>query len=212
MRFLPALLLTALAARGADEFLPPAERDAFLKKTAAAMQAVKSFRASFVQEKKLKVFQDTVRSEGVIVFERPDRVRWELTKPFRSLLIVNGAEVGKFRWVDGKREALKLGRAEDAVRIAMERIRDWFRGEFDQKEYEIDVAAKPEARIVLRPRGKALRKTITALEFYPTKKLNAMQRVVIREAAGDVTTMRFADHKPGYQPPKGTFSTTDPAE
>jgi outer membrane lipoprotein-sorting protein len=212
MRVLPALLLLGLAARGADRFLPPAERDAFLARTAKAMGAVRSFRASFLQEKKLKVFQDTVKSEGRIVFERPDRVRWELTKPFRSLLVVNGAEVAKFRWTGGKREALKLGRAEDAVRITMERMRDWFKGEFNSKDYEIDVATSPEVRIVLRPRGKALKKTLLALEFFPNKKLDAMLRVVIREKSGDVTTMRFTDHRPGYKPPKGAFSTTDPTE
>ena len=127
------------------------------KRLAAAMKTVRSFRADFEQEKKLKVFKKPVRSSGVLLFERPDRMRWETRTPFRSLLVVNGAKVAKFEWVDGKRRALKLGRGADALLVAVRRLRAWFSGEFDEKTFSVEVKEKPAIRLILRPKEKALR-------------------------------------------------------
>lgn len=185
------------------------QKSDFLARLNKAMDDVKAFRATFVQEKRLKVFAETVKSEGVIVFQRPDKLRWEITKPFRSILVVSGDSVAKFEWVDGKRRKLELGRAADAILVAMRRIRDWFTAKFDEEHYEVMVDG---TTVTLRPKDKRLRKTIEALEFFPTRDLKAMERVIVRERAGDTTTMRFANHDPKYEPKKGTFSLDDPID
>ena len=84
------LLLLAAPLRGDEEFLATAERDAFLDRVSLSMQSVTAFAAAFDQEKELKIFRHTVRSRGLIVFARPDKLRWEITEPFRSMLIVVG--------------------------------------------------------------------------------------------------------------------------
>ena len=204
----PLLLLMLAGSVCAADPKPPPLR----KRLAAAMKTVRSFRAEFEQEKKLKVFKKPVRSSGVLLFERPDRMRWETRTPFRSLLVVNGAKVAKFEWVDGKRRALKLGRGADALLVAMRRLRAWFTGEFDEKTFSVEVKEKPAIQLILRPKEKALRARIDRIEFFPAKDLKSMQRVVIVEAKGDVTTLRFKNHKANQPAPKKTFSVTDPAD
>ncbi|MHC4451109.1 MAG: outer membrane lipoprotein carrier protein LolA [Planctomycetota bacterium] len=201
------LLMLAGTVCAADPKPPPLR-----KRLAAAMKTVRSFRADFEQEKKLKVFKKPVRSSGVLLFERPDRMRWETRTPFRSLLVVNGAKVAKFEWVDGKRRALKLGRGADALLVAMRRLRAWFTGEFDEKTFSVEVKEKPAIQLILRPKEKALRARIERIEFFPAKDLKSMKRVVIVEAKGDVTTLRFENHKANQPAPKKTFSVTDPAK
>jgi len=201
------LLMLAGTVCAADPKPPPLR-----KRLAAAMKTVRGFRADFEQEKKLKVFKKPVRSTGVLLFERPDRMRWETRTPFRSLLVVNGAKVAKFEWVDGKRRALKLGRGADALLVAMRRLRAWFTGEFDEKTFSVEVKEKPAIQLILRPKEKALRARIDRIEFFPAKDLKSMKRVVIVEAKGDVTTLRFKNHKANQPAPKNTFSVTDPAK
>ena len=200
MRLLPLLALVATVSAG--------EQADFLARLSKSLGQVKSVRADFTQTKKLAVFKRPVTAKGVLIFERPDRLRWEIRKPFRSILIVNGDKVAKFEWVDGKWRALKLGRAADAILIAIGRLRQWLTGKFDEKAYEISVE---KTRVILKPRDKALKKTIASLELFPTKDLKAMRKVVVRERTGDVTEIAFSGHRTGTKPPKGTFSPTAPA-
>jgi outer membrane lipoprotein-sorting protein len=172
MRLLPLLALVAIVSAG--------EREDYLARLSKSLGQVKSVRADFTQTKKLAVFKKPVTAEGVLIFERPDRLRWEIRKPFRSILIVNGDKVAKFEWVDG----------------------------FDEKAYEIAVE---KTRVILKPRDKALKKTIASLELFPAKDLKAMRKVVVRERTGDVTELAFSGHRTGTKPPKGTFSPTAPA-
>jgi len=191
-----------------DEKKPPPLRERLEK----AMAGVKGFRADFEQEKKLRVFKQPVTSSGVLLFERPDRMRWETRKPFHSLLVVNGGAVAKFEWVDGKRRKLELGRGADALLLAMNRLRAWFSGKFDEETFAIEVKEEPELLLTLRPKAKALKARIDRMEFYPADDLRSMRRVVIVEAKGDVTTLRFSGHVANEPAPKDAFSVEDPAK
>ena len=208
------LLLLAAPLRGEQVYLDAAERDAFLDRVSRAMVTVRVFAAAFDQEKELKIFRNTVKSKGVIVFARPDKLRWEITEPFRSILIVVGDDAAKFEWVGGKRRALKLGRSKDAIVLAMERIRGWFRGEFKQarKDYKVEVIAGDDAKIYMWPKDERIKKTLQRIEFWPTRDLKSMRRVVIREGRGGVTVMKFHHHKHGIKPAARVFDLKDPAE
>ena len=63
------LLLTGVVGGADEEKKPPPLR----KRLAKAMQSVRSFRADFEQEKKLRVFKKPVTSSGVLFFERLKR-------------------------------------------------------------------------------------------------------------------------------------------
>ncbi len=190
------------------------ERDEFLSQVERAMAGAKSIAATFQQEKELPLFQDTVRTSGFLLFERPDRLRWETRKPFRSVLIVAGNEVGKFEWIGGERRSLRLGRGADVILAVMDRIRGWFQGKFDRegKEYEVDAARSPKPRIVLRPKDRAIGRSLRAVELDLAPDLSSVHTVTIVEEGGGRTVMRFEERKRGGEFPPGTFSPTDPAD
>jgi outer membrane lipoprotein-sorting protein len=178
------------------------------------MSGVRSFVADFEQKKKLSVFQGTAVSSGFILFQRPDHLRWEIKKPFRSILIVSGNGVAKFEFVGGKRRALKLGRGRDAILIAMERIRSWFKGDFarEGKHYKVAVSRRPTPLIVLTPLDARLKKTLKAIEFTPTKDLVGMRQVMIRERGGDHTVLVFRRRVDNVKAPAAAFSLEKPKE
>ena len=211
-----AIVLLALVAQAQEKPVPleGKEREAFLDRLERRMKTVKSFVAEFDQEKKLAVFKDIVKSSGVLIFQRPDSIRWEIRKPFRSILVVSGRDVGKFEFVGGERRALKLGRGKAALLIAMERIRAWFKGEFDRKgkTYDSKVYAEPVPQIVLQPRDKALRKNLQAIRFELSDDLAAIRKVTIVERGGDHTTMVFRKRAQDVEVPASVFDTETPAD
>lgn len=210
---LAALLCCASDAQEGRRFLEGEDRAAFLRKVRERMGEVRSFVADFTQEKSLAVFKDKVRSTGFLLFERPDRLRWEIREPFRSQLVVAGDTVAKFEFVGGSRRSLKLGRGHDAILVVMERLRGWFRGEFDQKgdPFAVKVSSEP-ALIVLTPREDALKRNLDRIELVPTADLVSVSSVTIFERGGDRTVMTFGAYARDLRIPAGAFSLTDPVE
>lgn len=65
----------------AREKLEGAKLDPLLADVAKARKAIRTLRASFVQERKLTLLATTVKSTGELAFVAPDRLRWELAPP-----------------------------------------------------------------------------------------------------------------------------------
>lgn len=63
------------------EVLDGAKLDALLGKIAKARREVKTFRAEFTQERRIRLLATSVKSRGEILFGAPDRLRWDLAPP-----------------------------------------------------------------------------------------------------------------------------------
>lgn len=178
---------------GQDKPLEGAARTAFIKNIAKSMAKVKTVVAAFEQEKHYSLFDDVVKQRGIILYSRPDRLRWEIQQPFRSILIVTGTDVAKFEFRKGQRKKLRLGRAKDVLLVVMDQIRGWFRGDFKKSEADYDVSFfdRSPARIVMRPKSKSLRKTVQSFELVLAKDLGSVTQVTIHEKGDDKTVMKF---------------------
>jgi outer membrane lipoprotein-sorting protein len=196
----------------APRFLEGAERERFLDELEARMAARKTVAAEFEQEKMLSLFDDKLESRGAILFQAPDKLRWEIQAPFQSILVVAGEDVAKFEFVRGEKRALQLGRGKDPLLLVMSQIRGWFLGKFDRSEktYRLRVAREPAPLIVLEPAEEGLRKNLSAIEVTLADTLDAVSRVVVREKGGDKTTMVFHEKKRDVLIPGPYFDLKDP--
>ncbi len=196
LRSLSIFLAIGVPLVGQDEPLAGAARAELIKKIAKSMGKAQTVVAEFEQEKHYSLFDEVVKQQGMILYRRPDRLRWEIQQPFRSILIVAGTEVAKFEFRKGKRKKLKLGRAKDVLLIVMDQIRSWFRGDFKKsdRDYDVDFFGQTPARIVMRPKSKSLRKAVHSFELVLAKDLASVTQVTIREQGGDKTVMRFTRH------------------
>lgn len=85
-RILLALLCALALARGALA-------DTGVERLHAFLADVHSLRASFDQTLYDENMKELDRSQGVMYIERPDRFRWDYTKPYRQIIVSDGRDV-----------------------------------------------------------------------------------------------------------------------
>jgi len=192
--------------------LGPKELDQFLARVEKRLGFLESLQTDFVQEKHLSMFSDVVVSRGSLAFARSNRLRWEITEPFHSLLVVNGARLGKFDFPDGKPRKLKLG-GEDVIREITRQISLWHQGRFRRQagSYQVDAYVGARKRVVLTPKSRELRESIRAIELEFSDDLSRITSVAIRESGGDHTLMRFVREERDAELPEGLFDVDNPA-
>jgi outer membrane lipoprotein-sorting protein len=158
-----------------------------------AMSGAKSVFTHFVQERHLALFQEPLRSEGYLCFEQPGRIRWEVTEPYKSILVSDGSGVAQFEWVDSQWKKIDIGLAA-AMQQVVSQIAGVMKGQYTHENREYSVAlANPETGplITLTPRNEKMRKMMQAIEVHIAPDLKATRRVVLRENGGDFTDIRF---------------------
>ena len=66
-------------------YLAAEARNAMLAEVEEGMAKVRGVAATFEQDKQLSLFDENVHTEGLILFQNPDLLRWEINKPFSIL-------------------------------------------------------------------------------------------------------------------------------
>ena len=49
-----------------------------------------------------------MRTEGCLIFQKPNSIRWEVTKPFRSVLVCTDSGAAQFEQIEGNWKRLDL--------------------------------------------------------------------------------------------------------
>ena len=114
------------------------------------MASVRSVYWEFNQERRLKLFTEPLLSQGVMLIERPDKIRWETTAPYQSILLANRQSVAQFEFADGQWKKLKLGFPQ-LLRRVMEQMALMNQGKLDAltADYAISVATGAVAVVTM---------------------------------------------------------------
>lgn len=166
----------------------------------------------FVQERHLALFNEPLRSEGCLCFEKPGRVRWEITSPYQSILVSDGSGVAQFEWLDEKWKKLDSGLA-GAMQNVVAQIAAVMEGRYasDSRDYTVTLADSPEGPVItLVPRNETMRKMMQAIEVHLAADLKGTRRIVLRETGGDFTDIRFSEQVVGLELPPRTFDRNTP--
>jgi hypothetical protein len=136
---------------------------------ARALGGVKSLRARFTQRKHLDVFEDDVESSGTVALADPDKLRWEISLPVESTLIVNGERALRRRTSRrGRTTETRFRLADDPVAAGTARqIFLWMRGDLAaaRKDYALTLVSEKPLRIRAVPLSKELAKVVAAVEI-----------------------------------------------
>jgi len=184
-----------------------------LDEVSRAMSGVKTIFARFVQERHLSLFEEPLRSEGYLCCEKPGRIRWEITKPYRSVLVSDGSGVAQFEWMDDQWKRLDLGLV-DAMQHIVNQIAGVIEGRYvnSRREFEISVAPGDAGPILtLVPQQEKVRKMMRAIEVHLAADLKGTRRVVLRESNADFTEIRFEQQVIDAVFPSATFDRAKPA-
>jgi outer membrane lipoprotein-sorting protein len=204
------ILFWAAAGVMAQPTNPPAAVS--LEDISRAMAKADTVFSRFTQERHLSLFNEPLRSEGYLCFQKPGRVRWETTRPYKSILVSDGRGVAQFEWVDDKWRKLDLGLA-DALQNVVAQIAGVMEGRYtsDRRSYAASVTNSADGPVItLVPRDQAMRKMLAAIEVHLAPDLQATRRVVLRETGGDTTDIRFSEQVVGLVLPEKTFDRSAP--
>jgi len=157
-----------------------------------AAQGITSLEARFVQKKTLPMLARPFLSEGRFSYQAPDRLRWEYDRPVRSVLIVNGRDVKRYRKErDGWRE--DTGAALSVMQTVMEEILHWQQGRFDANpHFDATLETGSEPRVTLTPKDPAWQKMIRRIELtLSPRQAGVMQSVRVVENERSFTLLEF---------------------
>jgi outer membrane lipoprotein-sorting protein len=173
------------------------------------LESLKTLKTDFVQEKYLSLFSDVVTCEGFCLFMRPDKVRFEITKPFQSVLVANGKSVAKYEFSEGSWKKLNV-RNTDVILAVTGQIASWLQGKFGDKSgvYEISAVRDENTTIILTPKKEELKKHISAIELTVPKGERRISQVIIREPEKDYTVLKFSGEKENVELKEKIFDTT----
>ncbi len=205
------MALAAVALWGESPLQPVADPRSILQDLQRKMSSLGSVSLEFTQERDLKLFTEPLRSEGVMLIDRPDQIRWETTSPFQSILLGNHQSVAQFERTDGVWKKLKLGFPQ-MLRRVMEQMVQMNQGKLDAltSDYTISVATGSLAVVTLVPKDKAIRSMLSSLVIKMPPDFSATREVIMNEPGGDFTRIIFHRERRNVKFPPGTFDQAAP--
>ena len=207
------LAFSALAATNEVALKPVADPQPVSTDLQHKMASVKTVYLEFTQERVLKLFSDPLKSEGVMLIARPDKIRWETTAPYQSILLGDQKTVAQFELNDGKWEKLKLGFPQLLQRV-MQQMSLMNQGKLDalMVDYKISVATGTMTVLTMVPKDENVRGMMSSLEVHLLPDLSATREVVMNEPNGDLTRITFRNEKRDVEFPAKTFDQGKPLD
>jgi outer membrane lipoprotein-sorting protein len=207
------LTINSRAADPAPALPPGADPKVILAELQEKMAALTSVYLEFTQEREMKLFAEPLRSEGVMLIDRPGQIRWETTAPYQSILLGNPKSVAQFEFADGKWNKLKLGFPQMLKRL-MDQMSLMHQGKLDAlaTDFTITVSTGAVTVVTLVPKDENTRAMLAALEIHLAPDLSGTRALVMREAGGDQTRIIFHRELRQVKFPEKTFDQTKPAD
>lgn len=210
---LAMMTLTTLAGAAEPALQPVGDPRPVLEDLQRKMSSLRSVYLDFTQERHLKLFTEPLKSEGVMLIERPDQIRWETTAPYQSILLGNHKSVAQFERTDGEWKKLKLGFPQMLKRV-MEQMSLMHQGKLDAltADFTISVATGTVAVVTLVPKDKDVKSMLSSLEIRMMPDFSATREVVMNEPSGEFTKIIFRRERRDVKLPAGTFDQTRPTD
>ena len=152
---------------------------------------VSSVQAGFTQEKHMKILTRPLVSEGILLFQGPDSLRWEYKRPVQSILLLHNGETRRF--------VKKSGRLiEDAsanlqsMQVVVQEITQWLNGRFDDNP-AFAARLEPGRKIVMEPREESFARLIQRIEVILSDRPAVIKSVMIFESEDSFTKLVFKD-------------------
>jgi outer membrane lipoprotein-sorting protein len=208
-------LLTGLlrAAETNRNLQPIADSRPILADLQRKMASLESVYFEFMQEKQLQLFAEPLKSEGVMLIDKPGQIRWETTSPYQSILLGSQKSVAQFEKTDGQWKKLKLGFPQMLKRV-MDQMTLMHQGKLDAltSDFNISVATGSVAVVTMIPKDENVRSMLASLEVIFQPDFSASREVVMHEPGGDFTRIIFRREKRNVKFPAGTFDQTKPLD
>jgi outer membrane lipoprotein carrier protein len=174
---------------------PPVASRELLAHVQQQLRTIESVQADFVQEKHLAVLKHVLTIRGHFALQKPDKVIWIVNEPVRYAIRVQGEEVRQWDEDTNKVQVIHLG-GDPTFKAITEQIQAWFLGNYQTLEQSYDVYLLNDKPLSLRfaPKpGSMVAKLVKSIDVTFGKDELNLDMMVVRETAGDSTTLNFVN-------------------
>lgn len=152
---------------------------------------ISTISADFVQKKFMKILSKPLVSEGKFYYTAPDSIRWEYSKPIKSVVISDKGNTKRYIASGGKMVEDKTGGAQ-AMKIVLDEVAGWMSGKFTSNpSFTATLKEGSNTQITLTPVGKSMAGMIEKIEITASRKDASIKFVRIVESATAETRIDF---------------------
>ncbi|MCK7508078.1 MAG: outer membrane lipoprotein carrier protein LolA [Desulfobacterales bacterium] len=152
---------------------------------------ISTISADFVQKKFMKILSKPLVSEGKFYYTAPDSIRWEYSKPIKSVVISDKGNTKRYIASGGKMVEDKTGGAQ-AMKIVLDEVAGWMSGKFTSNpSFTATLKEGSNTQITLTPVGKSMAGMIEKIEITVSRKDASIKSVRIVESATAETRIDF---------------------
>lgn len=189
--FTAALLLSCCSLPGAaaGPEVHGEERAQLLERLRAQQQGIRSVRAAVVQRKRHPLLKEEAVSEGTLLLQRPHRLRWEVTRPHRLIILIEGDTLLIYR--PDRQEAERRDLREDFVSRAaanfLTATMDLSPAELE-KRFQVEVHREAgRTLLVLTPRSPLIAQVVASATVFLQDGDAVPRSIVVMGQKGDRT-------------------------
>ncbi|MFN2421219.1 MAG: outer membrane lipoprotein chaperone LolA [Gemmatimonadota bacterium] len=163
--------------------------DAIARRADEALAALRSLRASFVQEVQNPLLEKTTTGRGTILYRAPDRYRIAYNDPAGDLVVNDGTRVWIYLPSSQPGQVIRQPAQETGVRNPLMYLRD-LRDRYAVRYVGVETVSGHSAdKLDLTPRGQGA--PFAAVEAWVDRDTGLLRRVRTRAEDGVVTTYTF---------------------
>ncbi|MDC7994687.1 outer membrane lipoprotein carrier protein LolA [Altibacter sp. HG106] len=190
--FLLLLWVCSQSLLGQDKSMTEAQRAQLMVQVNEVAETTSTIHTNFTQWKHLDFLTNDIETKGKMIFQAPDKVRWEYNNPYSYVVIFEGDQLhiddgGKKSTIDMGSSALFQQMNELIVNSVKGNL--FSAGDFDRSFYVNEQWNK----VVFVPKDEKMKQYIAAFELLFHKETGMVHQVKLIEPTNDYTRIVFSD-------------------
>jgi outer membrane lipoprotein-sorting protein len=158
-------------------------------------EKIKTLKCNFTQEKVMTAFTDKMITKGLYYYQKPDKIRWEFTYPFNSVMIINRQKVTFLE--NNKKSSYDMGSNKLFGEISS-LMSGMVQGTLfnDTKNYQVRVFENNSTYMVeLKPISSSIKEYVHVIYLYFNSKDYLIEKVKLIEPSEDYSIITFTNKK-----------------
>jgi len=183
------LLLFSVALSAQYQDATKEQKDEIVSKITTAADGMNTLQGDFVQVKELSFMDENVTSEGRMYYKKPDKIRWEYTKPVQYVFSMDGKNIQTTSGDKTNKMPVKSSKMfSELSKVMVGGVSG--SGLVDSPDFDSQFfVGKDDYKVVLTPKKKEIKELFSSVLIYVGKAENRIRSVEMIEKTGDKTTV-----------------------
>ncbi len=180
------------------------DKNAVALKIGNASDKIKTIESNFKQYKHLDILSDDILSEGKFSFKSSNLLRWQYTKPYDYLIVMNGSNM----WInDGKKTKKYDTNSNKMFKEINDLMVGLLHGDIlKSKKFSLQLFENSKYVLAeLNPQTPEMKEFLSSVNIYFNKSDYSVSKVQMAEHSGDFTKIEFYNKKNNITIPDSKF-------